>query len=39
MIFRNFDTWDTYFDTDRKLLRGCVQFMLKDGSTVAPIYD
>lgn len=39
MIFRNFDTWDTYFDTDRKLLRGCVQFMLKDGSTVANIYD
>lgn len=39
MIFRNFDNWDIYFDTERKLLRGCVQFMLKDGSTVATIYD
>lgn len=39
MIFRNFDNWDVYFDTDRKLLHGCVQFLLKDGSTVANIYD
>ena len=39
MSFRNFDNWDTYLDNNRKTLHGCVQFMLKDGSTVANIFD
>lgn len=39
MVFRNFDTWDNYLDKERNLLRGCVMFLLKDGSTVANIYD
>lgn len=38
-MFRNFDNWDVYIDNDRKILRGCIQFMLKDGSTNANIYD
>lgn len=39
MAFRNWDNWDVYIDNDRKILRGCIQFMLKDGTTVANIYD
>ena len=38
-MFRNFDNWDVYIDNDRKILAGCVQFMLKDGTTSANIYD
>lgn len=36
---RNFDTWDTYLDLNGKPLLGCVQFNVKDGTTVANIYD
>lgn len=36
---RSFDIWDRYYDNQSKLLRGCVQFMVKDGNTSAPIYD
>jgi len=36
---RNFDTWDTYLDLNGKPLLGCVQFNVKDGTTVAGIYD
>lgn len=38
-MFRNWDNWDVYIDNDRKILAGCVQFMLKDGTTSANIYD
>ena len=38
-MFRNFDNRDRYYDLQGKPLAGCVQFMLKDGTTVAPIYD
>lgn len=38
-MFRNFDNRDRYYDLDGKVLHGCVQVMLKDGTTVAPIYD
>ena len=34
---RNFDNWSRYLDNDNKPLHGCVQFMVKDGNTVAPI--
>lgn len=36
---RSFDTWNRYLDNNNNPLHGCVQFMVKDGSTVAPIYD
>lgn len=36
---RNFDNWNRYQDNDRNPLHGCIQFMVKDGNTVAPIYD
>lgn len=36
---RNWDNWLRYQDNDRNPLHGCVQFMVKDGNTVAPIYD
>lgn len=36
---RSFDTWNRYEDNQGNPLHGCVQFMVKDGSTVAPIYD
>lgn len=36
---RNFDTWDTYLDLNGKPLLGAVQFNVKDGTTVANIYD
>lgn len=39
MAFRNFDNHDFYIDNDRKILAGCLQFMLKDGTTSANIYD
>lgn len=38
-MFRNFDNRDRYYDLERNPLQGCVQFMVKDGSTVANIYD
>lgn len=38
-MFRNFDNHDFYIDNDRKILAGCLQFMLKDGTTSANIYD
>lgn len=38
-MFRNFDNWDRYLDNSGKPLRGCVQFMLRDGSTDANIFD
>lgn len=36
---RNFDNWIRYQDNDRNPLHGCIQFNVKDGNTVAPIYD
>lgn len=36
---RNFDNWNRYLDNDSKPLHGCVMFNVKDGNTVAPIYD
>lgn len=36
---RSFDTWNRYLDNNGNPLHGCVQFMVKDGSTVAPIFD
>jgi len=36
---RNFDNWNRYLDNDNKPLHGCVMFNVKDGNTVAPIYD
>ena len=36
---RSFDTWNRYLDNNGNPLHGCVQFMVKDGNTVAPIYD
>lgn len=39
VIFRNFDNWDRYLDNNNNILHGCVQFMVRDGNTVAPIFD
>lgn len=36
---RSFDTWLRYRDNDNHYLHGCIQFMVKDGNTSAPIYD
>ena len=36
---RNFDNWNRYLDNNNKLLKGCVMFNVKDGNTVAPIFD
>lgn len=36
---RSFDTWNRYEDNQGNPLHGCIQFMVKDGTTVAPIYD
>ena len=36
---RNFDSWNRYLDNNGNPLHGCVQFMVKDGNTIAPIYD
>lgn len=36
---RSFDTWNRYLDNNGNPLHGCVQFMVKDGTTIAPIYD
>ena len=39
MSFRNIDNHDVYLDKDRKLLHGCIMYMLKDGTTEANIYN
>lgn len=36
---RTFDSWNRYLDNNNKPLHGCVQFMVKDGNTVAAIFD
>ena len=36
---RSFDTWNRYVDNNGNPLHGCIQFMVKDGTTVAPIFD
>ena len=36
---RSFDTWNRYVDNNGNPLHGCIQFMVKDGNTVAPIYN
>ena len=36
---RNFDNWNRYLDNNNKPLRGCVMFNVKEGNTVAPIYN
>jgi hypothetical protein len=36
---RSFDTWLRYQDNSNKPLHGCIQFMVRDGNTSAPIYD
>lgn len=36
---RNYDLWCRYLDNQGNPLHGCVQFMVKDGTTVAPIFD
>lgn len=39
MSFRNFDNRDRYYDREGNVLCGCLQFMIKDGTTVANIYN
>lgn len=36
---RNYDNWNRYLDNNNKPLKGCVMFNVKDGNTVAPIFD
>ena len=36
---RNFDSWNRYKDNNNQPLHGCVMFNVKDGNTVAPIFD
>lgn len=36
---RSWDNWNKYTDNNNKPLHGCIQFMVKDGNTIAPIYD
>lgn len=36
---RNFDNWLRYKDNNSKPLHGCIMFNVKDGNTIAPIYD
>lgn len=36
---RSFDTWNRYLDNKGNPLHGCVQFMVQDGNTLAPIFD
>lgn len=38
-MYRSFDNRDRYYDIGGKPLQGCLQFMVKGGSTKAPIYD
>lgn len=39
VVFRNFDNRDRYYDRKGNPLCGCLQFMIKGGNTVAPIFD
>lgn len=36
---RNFDNWNRYQDNQRNPLHGCIEFMVKDGNTPAPVFD
>lgn len=36
---RSWDNWNRYQDNNGNPLHGCVMFNVKDGNTVAPIYD
>ena len=36
---RQFDLWNRYLDLNNNPLHGCVQFNVRNGNTVAPIYD
>ena len=36
---RNYDQWNRYLDNKGNPLHGCIQFMVQDGNTVAPIFD
>lgn len=36
---RNFDLHNRYLDNNNKPLKGCIMFNVKDGNTVAPIFD
>lgn len=36
---RTWDNWNRYQDNSRQPLHGCIQFMVKDGNTSAPIFD
>ena len=36
---RTWDNWNRYQDNSRQPLHGCIQFMVKDGNTPAPIFD
>ena len=38
-MFRNFDNRDRYYDVNGNPLQGCLQFMVKGGSTKAPVFD
>lgn len=39
MSIRSFDNWNRYLDNQNYPLHGCIQFNVKDGNTIAPIYD
>ena len=39
VVFRNFDNRDRYYDRNGNPLCGCLQFVIKGGNTVAPIFD
>lgn len=39
MSIRSFDNWNRYLDNHNYPLHGCIQFNVKDGNTIAPIYD
>lgn len=39
MSIRSFDNWNRYLDNQNHPLHGCIQFNVKDGNTIAPIYD
>ena len=36
---RNWDNWNRYLDNHNNPLHGCIQIMVKDGNTIAPIFD
>ena len=36
---RNIDLWDRYLDNSGKILRGCLEFMVLDGTTQTRIFD